>query len=145
MSSDNIDSFGFTGTRKGMTEEQKKSFLYLITENPIDEFHHGMCIGADTDAHNIVRGFSSEISIVGHPPTNRSLFSDLQTDRRWHAEPYLDRNKRIVVCSNWLIATPDGNQEELRSGTWSTIRYARQLHIKHTIIFPNGKRLTVPY
>ncbi len=47
---------GFTGTRKGMTEFQKTEVRRLLTEYMHGrdmEAHHGDCIGADTDFHNI--------------------------------------------------------------------------------------------
>ena len=43
--------------------------------------------------------------------------------------PYLERNLNIIKNSSILIACPiDKNNEELRSGTWSTIRKARKLN-----------------
>jgi len=40
---------------------------------------------------------------------------------------YLERNLDIVKNSSLLIACPiNKNKEELRSGTWSTIRKARK-------------------
>ena len=38
---------------------------------------------------------------------------------------YLDRNKSIVDKTDILIAFPSTNEEVIRSGTWSTIRYAK--------------------
>jgi hypothetical protein len=46
--------------------------------------------------------------------------------------PYLVRNRHIVDASSVLIATPKGD-EELRSGTWSTVRYARKIRRDFTI------------
>lgn len=37
----------------------------------------------------------------------------------------LARNRRIVAAVDVLIAAPETDREELRSGTWATIRYAR--------------------
>ena len=48
---------------------------------------------------------------------------------------YLHRNIDIIKNSSLLIACPvDKNKEELRSGTWSTIRQARKLKLT-TFIF----------
>lgn len=48
------------------------------------------------------------------------------------AKPYLERNKDIANEGiDGLIAAPSGWVEELRSGTWATVRYARKL--KRTI------------
>ena len=49
---------------------------------------------------------------------------------------YLDRNKDIVNNCDLLIAAPKENTEVLRSGTWSTVRYAKQLGVTVVIIEP---------
>lgn len=52
--------YGFTGTKKGMTEKQKHAFLFYIDklkwpfyQGDDLEFHIGDCVGADTDAYKI--------------------------------------------------------------------------------------------
>ena len=50
--------------------------------------------------------------------------------------PYLERNKEIVASSNLLIACPVGDKEELRSGTWSTVRFARKICTELVIVYP---------
>jgi hypothetical protein len=43
----------------------------------------------------------------------------------------LDRNKVIAASAvDGLIATPHHNFEELRSGTWHTLRQARKLNLR---------------
>jgi hypothetical protein len=44
---------------------------------------------------------------------------------------YLQRNKDIVNNCNYLIACPYSNKEQLSSGVWSTIRYAKKLIIEN--------------
>jgi len=45
-------------------------------------------------------------------------------------EPYLKRNLNIIKNSSILIACPiDKNREDLRSGSWSTIRKARKYNL----------------
>ena len=39
-------------------------------------------------------------------------------------------------ASDFLIGMPKSEFEELRSGTWATIRYAKKIGIKVMIIFP---------
>ena len=55
-------SVGFTGTQIGMSPLQKKTFTklikFLLADNKITSFHHGDCVGADADAHNIVKQLS---------------------------------------------------------------------------------------
>ena len=53
-------------------------------------------------------------------------------------KPYLERNKKIVNCCDILIAAPKQINEVLRSGTWSTIRYAKKIGIEVFIILPNN-------
>ena len=59
---------GFTGTQKGMTERQFDIFAAVISELQPEEFHHGDCIGADEQAHDIVHVVAPDCKIVVHPP-----------------------------------------------------------------------------
>jgi len=56
----------------------------------------------------------------------------------YNARPPLTRNHDIVDCTELLIACPKSMKEELRSGTWATVRYARKLERPVIIIYPNG-------
>lgn len=50
-------------------------------------------------------------------------------------KPYLQRNLDIIKNSSILIACPvNKNKEELRSGTWSTIRRAKKEKIQVIIL-----------
>ena len=55
-------------------------------------------------------------------------------------KPPLERNCDIVLDGDLLIATPHGYQEEMRSGTWYTIRQARKRGKKIIIVWPNGSQ-----
>ncbi len=55
--------------------------------------------------------------------------------------PYLVRNKHITMTTGLLIATPAENHQVLRSGTWSTVRYADKNDAKVWVIGPNGHDL----
>lgn len=117
---------GFTGTRRGMTQHQKEQFVLKMLElNPV-EFHHGDCKGADADAHDIVREFFPEIYIVIHPPilTQTQAFKK-GDEHRWPGS-YIQRDKAIVDSTDYLIGAPLDNVEQIRSGSWTTIRYARK-------------------
>jgi predicted Rossmann fold nucleotide-binding protein DprA/Smf involved in DNA uptake len=48
------------------------------------------------------------------------------------------RNKVIVRETEILIAVPAETMEQHRSGTWSTVRYARKLERAVCIIRPDG-------
>ncbi len=125
---------GFTGTQRGMTEKQKETFAKLMER--VDELHHGDCIGADSDAHKIAKELGKRVHI--YPPSNPNKRAFNDGDLVNAEKEYLDRNHDIVDSSDFLIAAPKGNKEELRSGTWATIRYARKRNKKVVIILPSG-------
>lgn len=120
MEGDQIVRVGFTGTRAGMTRAQQETvFLLLIG---CEVLHHGDCIGADAEAHELVKG----ARIVIHPPEDdRYRAFCAEASRVLPTKPYLERNHDIVDACDILIAAPRTEQEERRSGTWATIRYAR--------------------
>lgn len=135
---------GFTGTQLGMTTEQKNSLLLLLRQLNPAEFHHGVCIGSDADAHQMCLENFPALHIFGHPPDQAGKKALLEGFFAQEVpRPYLVRNAAIVDAVDHLIAVPKGFSEELRSGTWSTVRRARAKKVRHTIIFPNGKTLTV--
>lgn len=120
---------GFTGSRKNPTREQRNWFVDMISEiidiRPITEFHHGDCVGSDAFAHKIIAAL--QIPIIIHPPILGiyRAYMDGPMVTILEPKPYLERNRDIVDASDRMVALPSG-PEELRSGTWSTIRYARE-------------------
>lgn len=137
---------GFTGTRWGMGDIRIPIVTYIADKLKVSKVAHGMCIGSDTDFHNLIRAMKRKVWIKGHPPIIKSLFSDLECDEIAEPKDYLERNKDIVNENEILIATPNEFTEKLRSGTWATIRYARKVIKsgkgkckKLYIVFPNGK------
>lgn len=134
---------GFTGTHYGMREIQKQKFYKLIKEFEVGfHFHHGDCIGSDEQAHDFVNLYTKS-SIIIHPPKNpkkRAFCKDYFELRE--EDDYIKRNHKMIDECSVLIATPAQNEEILRSGTWSTIRYARKKKIDIYIIFPNGSLKT---
>lgn len=127
---------GFTGTRHGMTEKQKIELAKILRDG-VTELHHGMCKGADEECHNLARAIGG-IWIVGHPPKNTYLMADLDIDEMRGPQEYLARDENIVEETDELVAAPHGMQEMIRSGTWTTVRYAQQHDKWATIIFPDG-------
>lgn len=126
---------GFTGSRKGMTLQQKAKVKELFKSIDISELHHGDCIGADEEIHGMFIWKK-----VGHPPTVRGLRAFKLFDEWRPEKPYLERNRNIVDETEILIATPNGTEKECgRSGTWSTIRYAKKQQKKIYIILPTGE------
>lgn len=130
---------GFTGTQKGMSLSQKKKFKtileQLLSDNFFDvQFHHGDCVGADNEAHNIVDQYLSADRIYIHPPTNDKKRAWCFSYHLLPVKSYLERNHDIVDTCDVLIATPKEQDEVLRSGTWATIRYAQKQNKKVIII-----------
>ena len=127
---------GFTGTQHGMTEKQLAVIRTLLPHGGSSQFHMGLCIGADIQAATIAR--EEGFYIVGHPPINQRKMGKFQCDALCLPEQYLVRNRHIVQETEMLLATPKESEEVLRSGTWSTIRYARTLRRPILIILPDG-------
>ena len=128
---------GFTGTRKGMTPEQISKVTAILKYHGASEFHHGDCVGADAEAHLVAVGLGVPVHI--HPPINESGRAFCTGyEKVSNSKPYLDRNKDIVEACELLIAAPDGLQEKVRSGTWSTVRYARERK-RVLIVFYTGE------
>lgn len=140
---------GMTGTRKGMTLEQKATFFQIIFKNRPLQFHHGDCIGADSDGHYQARVASRQIValggqriwIVGHVPDKDKTRAFCKVDEAREPLPYLVRDKNIVTETELLLACPADFIEIVRSGTWTTVRYAREQLKPIIIIRPDGSTL----
>lgn len=138
-----MKTLGFTGTQKGTTLKQRMTLRELVQSFHPEEVHHGDCVGADSEFHQISLEDSwAQIHI--HPPIDQSkrAFCNLRTpEDRLVLYPtlyYLQRNKNIVLATGYLIACPKQFEEIVRSGTWSTIREARRQNRVISIIFPDG-------
>lgn len=130
---------GFTGTRRGLREQQAKALeVVLIGEwGPgAGELHHGDCVGADEHAHNIARSHGRRVVI--HPPDSDAFRAFCEGDQSLSRLPYLQRNRAIVDCTDVLVACPDGPERQ-RSGTWSTVRYALRSGKHVTLVHPDGR------
>jgi len=128
-----------------MTDRQRIAFTDLLISRlaglSTDDarltnwLHHGLCKGADAEAHAIARAHG--LRIIGHPPTDPSMRVDLICDVLRKPKPYIPRNHDIVDAVVELFASPSG-REEPRSGTWSTVRYARMCNVLISIVYPDG-------
>lgn len=98
--------------------------------------HHGDCDGSDHLAHGVAR--EAGWSVAVHPPIDARLRAFCGGDREWVAKPFLERNRDIVDTTIGLIAAPASFDEQLRSGTWATVRYARRRGKRIKIILPDG-------
>jgi hypothetical protein len=126
----------FTGTRHGMTEVQRARFRDVLAGVCPDWFHHGDCVGADAEAHEDVARTLCLIHIYPSTAATRAWCAGAALTET--PKPPLDRNRDIVDAGEALIATPKRMAEELRSGTWAAIRYARKRRKPIHIIWPDG-------
>lgn len=138
-------NIGFTGTQEGLTWNQQVALVKTLDHFPSEgsEFHHGKCIGGDEQAHPLAVG--AGFRIVLHPPISGKKEAQCSIsvelgDAVRPRKDYLDRNRDIVDETDLLIAGPkEETGEALRSGTWSTVRYARNKKRRIIIIRPSGK------
>lgn len=132
---------GFTGTQRGMTILQQRVVKELLPREFVAI--HGDCVGADADFHDIVR--------FDHPTARFIIYPSDLLNKRAHctlwpgdicrpSRPALVRNKDIVGSSDWMIACPGEKQMKIRSGTWSTMRYAQKEDMRVVIVFPDGSK-----
>ncbi len=136
---------GFTGTRYGMSELQIEEVCGLLDDTlTLHGFtaHHGLCVGADAQYHDICRSpRGGPVTIVGHPGPDwpdGKLCAHVLCDETRPPQSHMKRNAAIVGASQIMIATPLQNEPQPRGGTWSTIRMAlralrtgklRELHV----------------
>lgn len=130
---------GFTGTQVGMTDAQFNRIASWFGRRPGMTLHHGDCIGADADAHRAA--FEERIRVEIHPPDIDRKRAFCQGAAVVHPPaPYLIRNIHIVNATTVLIAAPkEETGEELRSGTWATVRAARKAKRRIVIVRPSGR------
>ena len=135
-------NIAFTGTRRGMTEHQRDVFTrFLKGGNPYDVLIHGGCVGADDEADQAAATLKL-YRIIYPAITNTELRITHATLRGRGPCMFgmprlpLERNKDIVNEGAFLVACPKENTEILRSGTWATVRYARKIGKRVTVILP---------
>ena len=156
-------TIGMTGSRYGIDKRALNRFEQFLQKefHLIEKCRHGDCQGADTIFHNKIIEFNSsdkyenQAKIIIHPPNIPILRSycgfkedkvtpiDDPNIKSLRVRPFLDRNKHIVDKSDMLLAFPRMMEEELRSGTWSTIRYARKKNKALKIFYPDGTTSTI--
>ena len=130
-------NLGMTGNRNGLSEECKQALLEFLNTNTPEEVHHGDCVGADKDFHDIC--VSRRIRVIIHPPLDDKNRAFCKGDESRDPKPHLERNRAIVDETDMMIAFPPTQEELLRSGTWATIRYAKKTKKRLFIVFPDGK------
>lgn len=135
---------GFTGAQQGMTTFQKEKVRKYLKnvilcsaamESAPPVALHGDCIGADEDFNEIC----AELDIPRYCRPCTITYKRAFTDAFQVAEPIapLDRNRIIAEKCDLLIACPKEEREQLRSGTWTTVRATRRLNKTVLLITPS--------
>jgi hypothetical protein len=121
-----------------MTERQTEKLADILWQNrdKVTEFHHGDCMGADSEAHEVAEAAFGAKKIWVHPPDDAKKRAFRVSSHVARPRPYLERNRAIVDASDMVIAAPKSMTEELRSGTWATVRYARKTGKRVLILEP---------
>jgi len=140
---------GFTGSRAGLTDAQKNTVAQLLKWIKPDEVHHGECVGADANFHEIVRGVLPQCHIIGHPPLMVTYHASLKGYyREEKRKGYLKRDNDIVDACDILIGCPKIGRtfqvvertalNPYRGGAWYTINYAQKVGKEIVIVKPDG-------
>ena len=77
-----------------------------------------------------------------HPPSLDTLRAHCRGDVVRERLPYLERDRAMVRAVEQLVACPRTSQEDEISGTWTTVRYARQARKPVVIVLPGGTVLS---
>ena len=140
-------TIGFTGTRNGMTEHQRRnvfmSVAHILAHKDLVCAVHGDCEGADTDFHDINIVLKASVAEGRHtikirPCNHSSRAFNKGADITSPVKGPLDRNLDIISDCDVLIACPPTMEEIRRSGTWHTIRHARLAEKPIVIVWPDG-------
>ena len=101
--------------------------------------HHGDCVGADAEFHDLCRDEPHSFIVV-HPGPVDDLPNQAGRigDERRAAFPHMRRNKNIVLASTVLLAAPFELTQQPYGGTWRTIDMARKAKRPLAIVSRDG-------
>lgn len=137
-----VEHLTFTGTQQGMTLLQFVEIIGILRRLQPKMLHHGGCIGADKQVHWLITNFFPDTRLHIHYSNIKEKTSGNLPirggDKMTSSLPPLIRNQQMVDISGWVIGAPAG-RERLRSGTWSTLRYADKKFRHQIIVYPDGE------
>lgn len=130
---------GFTGSRYGMSPEQKATFWKLINlyKPDLKLFTHGDCVGADVEAAAIVHQMCPDLLIECRPGLNSKMRGFGPATFEHPAKAYKERDREIVLNSTHMIATPFTKEET--GGTWYTAKFAMKKKVPIIMIWRTGQ------
>lgn len=134
---------GFTGSRLGLLLPQRERLSWFLKGLKPTMFVHGDGGHSDALAHSIVESAFPRCYIDVWPSTAGggavTYFGTKGRIEVHKAMPPLDRNRVIVSRIHGLVACPQRDTEDWDgSGTWATVRYARELGCPVYIILGDG-------
>lgn len=132
---------GFTGTQVGANIFQIATLQDFLARQPNFVGRHGVCVGADMAFDYSARAALNFEHMELHPCNLLDKRCQVPQAPRdvWHPSlGPLQRNEIIVAKSDFLVAAPKEDHMILRSGTWTTVRYALKAGKKVHVILPNG-------
>ena len=127
---------GVTGTRSGMTAEQKFLVQGLLESLSGTELHHGDCVGVDAEVAIMAKELGYQI--VCHPPEKSDLRAWVPADEMREPFSYFRRNRNIVDECDVLLVVPYQNSPQNQGGTWYTYSYAQKKGKNNIIVWPDG-------
>jgi hypothetical protein len=151
---------GARGFRRG--EEQYAGSIILAglknLQFNVTEFVSGACWGVDTLAARDALALwphARHRLVVPNAPHNEELVAEFEVLERLRLENaagrgreihatvekmpagtgYMERNDRLVLLADVLLAFPSTRDEVVRSGTWATVRRARKANVP-VMVYP---------
>lgn len=135
-------ALGVTGSRLGASPAQLAIAALVISGLhrfcvQLERIDHGDCVGADAQIHEMAR--AAGLYVVGHPPRYSGSRAFCAFDVELPPAEFNDRNRSIVDATHRLLALPETvENQRLRSGTWSTVRYATKKRRPVLIVYRDG-------
>lgn len=144
--------YAITGASREL-QPREANIVKLVIASLTDcvELTTGAAHGVDTEAY--LAGIEYQKSAKHRVCIPAAPFNpDILTTAAWrdnivehcqrglsNADSYMMRNARLILYADKLIAFPETADEQIRSGTWSTIRRARRAGIDVEIHPLNGR------
>lgn len=127
---------GVTGSRENRPDNMAERLFSFMVGSGVRELHHGDCTGWDEQAFQVARAVEARtgqrIRIIAHPCNLSRWRAHTASDEVRPVLKPLDRNRNIVAAADFVIAAPSG-PEVTRSGTWSTVRYAKRIGVRGVV------------
>lgn len=137
---------GFTGTRNGMTQQQRNLIITLIKVARMKAKHlvvglHGDCVGADADFDELCK--KAGIETWSRPCNYPNMRAYTKSKQIAEVTNPMARNREIVKQCSVLLACPPTEEELEKGGTWKTIRMGRKRQRRDKdlniyIVYPKG-------